>query len=318
MSDYQTAKSSTIKKFKLIKISLMDQQHNLQDELKVLKPQKEFFIGIDSDGCVFDTMEIKQKECFCPNFIKYYNLQRVSKYARETWEFVNLYSKTRGMNRFGAVIEAVKLLGERDEVMARNAGMPDMSALAEWVSMESKLGNPALEKYAAVVNDPRINLALDWSKRVNQDIAEMVFGINPFPLVEESLDKLTGKADSIVVSQTPVEALKREWEENGIDKYVHLIAGQEYGTKTEHLALAAKGKYADNKILMIGDAPGDYYAASSNGVLFFPVNPGHEEDSWKRFHDEALDRFFNGTYQGEYERRLIEEFNSYLPEKPEW
>lgn len=296
----------------------MPQSNNLQDDLRNLKPQKEFFIGIDSDGCVFDTMEIKQKECFCPNFIKFYNLQRVSKYARETWEFVNLYSKTRGVNRFKALLEAVKLLGERNEVKARKAAMPDMSALAEWVSNETRLGNPALESYAARVNDPRINLALQWSVKVNQDIAGLVFGINPFPLVEESLVKLTAKADSIVVSQTPVEALKREWEENDIDKYVHLIAGQEYGTKTEHLALAAKGKYPDNKILMIGDAPGDYKAAKANGVLFFPVNPGHEEESWARFYNEALDRFFEGTYQGDYEIKLIEEFNAYLPEKPSW
>ena len=296
----------------------MSQSVNLQDELRNLKLKKEFFIGIDSDGCVFDTMEIKQKECFCPNFIKFYNLQRVSKYARETWEFVNLYSKTRGINRFKALLEAVELLKDRDEVKKRNASVPDLGPLREWVSKETKLGNPALEKYASEANDPVIDLTLEWSKKVNRDIAEMVFGINPFPLVEESLEKLTANADAIVVSQTPVEALKREWEENGIDKYVHIIAGQEYGTKTEHLALAAKGKFPDNRILMVGDAPGDYKAASANGVLFFPVNPGHEEESWDRFYNEALDRFFEGTYKGDYERKLIEEFNSYLPEKPGW
>ena len=296
----------------------MSQSVNLQDDLRNLKLEKEFFIGIDSDGCVFDTMEIKQKECFCPNFIKFYNLQRVSKYARETWEFVNLYSKNRGSNRFKALLIAVELLRDRQEVKKRNAAMPDMSALERWVSIETKLGNPALEKYASEVNDPDIDLVLEWSKKVNLDIAELVFGINPFPLVEESLEKLTRKADAIVVSQTPVEALKREWEENKIDHYVHIIAGQEYGTKTEHLALAAKGKYPDNKILMVGDAPGDYKAAVSNGVLFFPVNPGHEDESWSRFYNEALDRFFSGTYQGDYEKRLIEEFNTYLPEKPGW
>jgi len=31
---------------------------------------------------------------------------------------------------------------------------------------------------------------------------------------------------------------------------------------------------------MIGDAPGDMIAAKSNGVLFNPINPHHEEDSW--------------------------------------
>jgi len=121
-----------------------------------------------------------------------------------------------------------------------------------------------------------------------------------------------------VVSQTPVEALAREWEENNIDGYVRIIAGQEYGTKTEHLALAAKGKYPDSKILMIGDAPGDQKAAVANGVLFFPVNPGHEEESWKRFYTEALDRFFEGTYEGGYQDSLVREFDSYLPGKPPW
>ena len=29
-------------------------------------------------------------------FVKHHNLQAVSKYAREVWDFVNLYSKTRG------------------------------------------------------------------------------------------------------------------------------------------------------------------------------------------------------------------------------
>jgi hypothetical protein len=29
-------------------------------------PQHEFLVGIDSDGCVFDSMELKHKECFIP------------------------------------------------------------------------------------------------------------------------------------------------------------------------------------------------------------------------------------------------------------
>ena len=30
--------------------------------LKNFKPKKSFFVGIDSDGCAFDTMGIKQHE----------------------------------------------------------------------------------------------------------------------------------------------------------------------------------------------------------------------------------------------------------------
>ena len=53
---------------------------------------KKFLVCIDSDGCVFDTMEIKHKECFCPAYIEHFGLQAVSNYARDAWDFANLYS----------------------------------------------------------------------------------------------------------------------------------------------------------------------------------------------------------------------------------
>jgi phosphoglycolate phosphatase-like HAD superfamily hydrolase len=286
--------------------------------LKDLVPQKDFFVGIDSDGCAFDTMEIKHKECFCPNTIMYWNLQVVSKYARDAWDFANLYSKTRGANRFLTLIQIMDLLRDRKEVQARNANIPDLTSLIEWTKKESKLGNPALERYAAEVNDPVIDQALRWSKAINETVAEMVHDIPPYPFMKESLVKLSEKADAMVVSSTPVEALKREWEENDMDGYMRLICGQEYGSKKEHLAYAAKGKYPDDQILMIGDAPGDMKAAKANGVLFYPINPGHEEDSWERFYKESMDKFFNKEYEGAYEAALIEEFESYLPEIPPW
>jgi phosphoglycolate phosphatase-like HAD superfamily hydrolase len=289
-----------------------------QEQLLAIKPEKEFFIGIDSDGCAFDTMEIKQKECFCPNFIKYFRLQPVSKYARETWEFVNLYSTNRGCNRFLAVNETLRLLASRPEIKARNFKVPSADPLIEWTKKETRLGNPALKKYAAEKNDPFIAQTLEWSLKVNEDIEKMVSGITPFPFVRECLERVKSIADVMVVSQTPFEALKREWEENRIDHFLRMIAGQEHGTKSEHLKYAAKGKYTDEKILMIGDANGDLKAAKSNGVLFFPVNPGKEEISWEKLYKEGLDRFFACTYKGAYEEELIKEFETYLPEHPHW
>ena len=287
------------------------------DALRDFKPTKEFFIGIDSDGCVFDSMEIKHKECFTPMFIKYFHLQAVSKYARETWDFVNLYSKTRGANRFPALSRALNLLRVRPEVIARNVTVPDTKALDEWIARETKLGNATL---AAEVKNGNQALAQvkAWSDAVNACVEDLVHGVPPFPLVRESLEKMSQKADAMVISQTPTPALEREWAEHGIEKYVKLIAGQELGTKTEHLKYAAAGKYPPDKILMIGDAPGDFKAAKSNGALFYPIDPGSEELSWKRFHDEALDRFFAGTYAGDYEAKLIKEFDARLPEKPAW
>src|SRR5438876_12428868 len=102
--------------------------------LSELQPSKEFFIGIDSDGCVFDSMEIKHKECFAPMFIKHFRLQAVSRYAREVWEFVNLYSKTRGANRFPALVRALNLLRERPQVSARKVQVADTKALEEWIA----------------------------------------------------------------------------------------------------------------------------------------------------------------------------------------
>ena len=285
--------------------------------LRDFKPTREFFIGIDSDGCIFDSMEIKHKECFTPMFVKYFGLQPVSKYARETWDFVNLYSKTRGVNRFPALSRSLNLLRERPQVTARKVEVADTRALDDWITRETKLGNAALN---AEVKNGNQGLAQvkAWSDAVNASIADIVHGVPPFPRVAGSLEKLNAKADAMVISQTPAEALKREWAEHRIDRFVKIIAGQEMGTKTEHLQFAAKGKYPANKILMIGDAPGDYKAAKANGALFYPIVPGKEEASWQRFFDEGLDRFFAGKFAGDYETTLYREFDASLPEKPNW
>ena len=285
--------------------------------LKDFRPTKEFFIGIDSDGCVFDSMEIKHKECFAPMFVKHFSLQPVSKYAREVWEFVNLYSKTRGANRFPALVRALNLLRERPQVIARKIRVPDTQALDEWIARETKLGNATLAAEVKKGNQGLAQIKI-WSDAVNKQIEDIVYGVPPFPLVCESLEKLTQKADAMVISQTPAEALKREWTENCMEQHVKIIAGQEMGTKTEHLKFAAVGKYPPNKILMVGDAPGDFKAAKSNGALFYPVNPGNEEASWERLFEEALDRFFAGSYAGDYEAGLVKEFDACLPEKPNW
>jgi phosphoglycolate phosphatase-like HAD superfamily hydrolase len=285
--------------------------------LKDLQPTKAFFIGVDSDGCVFDTMEIKHKECFTPMFIKHFGLQAASKYAREVWDFVNLYSKTRGVNRFPALVRSLNLLRDRREVVARQVKVPEIQALEAWIARENKLSNGTLKKEVDGGN-AALAPVLKWSLAVNEAIEDVVYGVPPFPFFRESLEKMIAQADVIVVSQTPTEALAREWQEHDIAQHVRFIAGQELGTKTEHIQFAAAGKYPPEKTLMIGDAPGDFKAARANGALFFPIVPGHEEASWERFFKEALDRFFGGAYAGAYEAGLVREFDASLPEKPGW
>lgn len=281
-----------------------------------IEPKRSFLVGIDSDGCVFDTMELKHKECFIPNIINHYGLQAVSKYAREAAEFVNLYSKSRGINRFPALVETLQWLNRRPEVQARGIEAKIPPALTRWIEAETKLGNPALAAKVKESQDEALAHALKWSQAVNDAVASMVRNVPPFPKVRESLEKLVPHADMLVCSATPNEALRAEWAEHGLDGYVTEICGQESGSKKETLANAAK--YPADHALMIGDAPGDYKAAIANQCLFFPINPGAEEASWARFYEEGIDRFLNGAFAGSFQQELLDEFDRCLPEQPPW
>ncbi|NOZ20867.1 MAG: HAD family hydrolase [Planctomycetes bacterium] len=289
-----------------------------QAELKAFQARHDFFVGIDSDGCAFDTMEIKHKECFIPNIINHWRLQPVSKYAREAAEFVNLYSKWRGCNRFIALAMVFDLLTERKEIKKRKVKIPKAPQIRKFIDSGIPLGEPGLKLYMKKNKSAELKQAYKWSRAVNDTIADIVHDIPPFPGVKESMKKLSKHADMICVSATPGEALTREWKEHGIARYAAVIAGQEMGKKSEHIALATKGQYSKSRILMVGDAPGDMKAARANGALFYPINPGHEEDSWQRFYDEAIDKFLNEKYNGAYEKKLIKEFNKLLPSKPPW
>ena len=291
--------------------------------LKELQPTKEYFVGIDSDGCAFDSMGIKQRECFCPMLIGYFGLQPVAQAARECKDFADLFSKTRGANRHKTPVRIIRdLLPGHPMVKEWGFDVPKFEHYCAWVdNPDSLLSNEGLQQEIDRVNGEKkkeLELVMKWSLRVNEMVTEIVRDLPPFPHVRESLEKIGKSADVIVCSATPNEALMREWEEHDIAKYVSVIAGQEMGKKAEHLNYATKGKYKENHTLMIGDAPGDFKAAVANDALFYPINPGNETESWKRFHDEAFDKFISGEYAGDYEAKLIAEFDSYLPELPPW
>ena len=292
--------------------------------LKEFRPKHEFFIGIDSDGSAFDTMGIKQRECFCPWLISCFGLEPVVEAVRECKEFADLFSKTRGANRHKTNKRIIaELLPEHPLTKARGFEVPQYPYYFAWIDEpKSLLSDDGLKQAIENATNPaakkELQLALDWSEHVNRTIEETVQNMPPFPFVRESLEQIQPIADVIVVSGTPKETLKREWQEHDIAKFTEVIAGQEMGTKTQHLEYATKGRYEKNNVLMIGDAPGDMKAAKANDSLFYPINPGNEIESWKRFHDEAFDKFISGEYAGEYEEKLIAQFDSYLPELPPW
>ncbi len=289
-----------------------------KDALINFTPQHDFFVGVDSDGCVFDTMEIKQKQCFHGLIASMWNLVPVEPLLRETAEFVNLYSQSRGTNRFPGLLKTLDLLRSRPEVKTANVTVPRMDGLRRWIKEETQLGNPALEARVAATGDPELGKVLDWSHAVNREVENVVKHVPPFKWVRECLHKMGTQADILVVSQTPSEALVREWEINDMMDSVAFIAGQELGTKAEHIAMATRDRYPPTHILMIGDAPGDCHAAKANDAFFFPINPGQEEASWQLLYDEAFDKFIAGAYAGDYERHLIETFDGLLPATPPW
>ena len=295
--------------------------HGSQQALHDFQPQHEFFVGIDSDGCVFNSMEVKHNDCFSVNLVKHFGLASISRQVHQAWDFVNLYSTTRGTNRFKAILLVCDFLREMQLVRKMGVAVPELSYLREWSETETKLGNPALQSAIDSATGERLDelsQVMAWSLGVNESVAEIVYNLPPFPGVRETLQRLQGKSDVIVVSATPDEALIREWAEHEIDAYVALIAGQEMGTKTEHLTITTKDRYPENHVLMLGDSPGDLKAARDVGALFFPVNPGSEDTSWQLFLDEAMDKFFDGQYAGTYEEALIDKFQELLPETPPW
>lgn len=297
----------------------MNKTPPLAQALIDFKPQHTFFVGIDSDGCAFDAMELKQKECFTPSTIRVWGLQPISKYARETAEWVNLYSKWRGANRWPALVKVFELLAERPEVKARGVKVPDTKALKEFIASGFSPSETGLKAYiAAGHGDEELWCGLEWTRAIDSAVATTVRNVPAFPFVRENLQKLQDKADLMVVSTTASDALQREWNEHGLAQYMSVIAGQDMGTKKQHLEFAAKGKYPDEHILMIGDAPGDCEAAHAVNVLFYPIQPGAEELSWKSFYDEASEKFLNGTYAGAYEADLITSFEKRLSDTPPW
>ncbi|MCF7848084.1 MAG: HAD hydrolase-like protein [Kiritimatiellales bacterium] len=289
-----------------------------KDDLLNFVPRHETFVGIDSDGCVFDTMEVKQKLHFHPLIIKSWELEAIEPQLRQAAEFVNLYSKWRGQNRFPALLKVFELLYDWPEVVATGVKLPETDALRAYCNSGLPLGNTTLIEEAGRTGDPELKRLVDWSLAINKDIDDNMGSIPAFKWVRESLEEVQRNSDSIVVSQTPEEALVKEWTEHGMAQYISVVAGQELGTKSEHLEMATKNRYAPEKVLMIGDASGDRKAAEAVGASFYPINPGHEEESWQRFHDEAFGKFLSGEFAGEYQRKLSAEFEKLLPEVPPW
>lgn len=281
-------------------------------------PSRPFFIGVDSDGTVFDSMEIKHKRVFEPLAVEIWELESVETEFRRIAEFINLYSVHRGVNRFQGLSMAFERLAAQSGGSLRSlAGFSD---LREFVFSGAALSAGSLAEYNASKQSPFLAKVLEWSQRSDDLYARItaVEGNPPYRLVRESLKQASRRAEIMVVSSSAREALMQDWGDAGLLPLTTQVCGQEMGSKPAQLEFALKENRDPSRALMVGDAPGDLGAARANNVLFFPVIPGAECQSWERFHGEAMARFFAGTYAGEYERELLAGFKKALRHDAPW
>jgi phosphoglycolate phosphatase-like HAD superfamily hydrolase len=270
------------------------------------KKSKNFLVCVDSDGCAMDTMEVKHRKCFGPKIVEVWGLQAIEERFLKTWNNINLYSKTRGINRFKGLVKIFEVL------TAEGIKMPEFDSIKKWTETTPELSNPALKKAIEETKDEQLSKALEWSNAVNKAISELHNEDKPFPFVKEGLEIISEKADIAIVSSANGGAVMEEWTRHELAPIVNVMLGQEAGTKAACIAGLKEKNFSDDKTLMVGDAPGDLDAALKNGVLYYPILVGKEEFSWKRLATEALPKLIDGSYKGEYQEKLIDEFNSSL------
>ena len=286
-------------------------------DLKGLPANHDNFIGVDSDGCVYDTMNVKQKEHFHPMIIRHWKLEPVAEALRECAVFSNLTSRRRGANRYHALLRTFELLSGHPDVVAANFSAPRVDDLRRYVNSGLPMGRATLEAEARRTGSEELFSVLEWTDLMDADLAAMQ-PAPPFENAVIALEQMRQYGDVVVVSQTPESSLFREWRHHRLDHIPAFIAGQEHGSKTEQLLSATQGKYDRSRVLMVGDAPGDLVASREAGCLFYPIMPGAEEESWLRLHKKIYPAFLKGGYDETLRAALEREFLDALPETPPW
>ena len=291
-------------------------------DMRNFKAKYNFFIGLDSDGTIFDSMDLKHKKCFINPLIEIFNLQKISKIASITWNHINISSNKRGINRFEALViffYHLKKIGHKKKFKVK---YPDLTLIEEWIKKSDILSDKSLREYIILSEKNQkksdAEQVLVWSKRVNYLINNQQLKPNIFSGVEKALKFIVHKADIMVLSNTPLVTLYNDWKINDLNKYISIIGGQETGTKEDMLKAATFKKYDKNKILIIGDASSDYLSAKSNGCYFFPIIPKNEIISWDLFLKEGCINFFSEKYEKSYEEKLIHKFKKSLSTSLSW
>ena len=262
-------------------------------KLSEFKKKKDFLVCVDSDGCAMDTMDIKHIRCFGPCMVAEWGLDEWKDEILSRWNDINLYTMTRGINRYKGLSIALT------EINEKYTAIEALDTLTHWVEESPELSNGALEKAIAANDSISLKKALSWSKAVNASINQLPDEEKlPFEGVKEALAFAHEKVDVAIVSSANLDAVLEEWERYGLLDHTDIVLAQDSGSKT----------FCIGELLMCGDAPGDLDAAKKNGVFYYPILVRHEAESWQEFMDKAVSKLLDGSYGGAYQQEKIDAF----------
>lgn len=280
----------------------------MSNNLLNFKKEKDFLVCVDSDGCAIDSMDIKHITCFGPCMVDEWDLSKWQDEILYRWNEVNLYTLTRGINRFKGLITALK------EVNEKYIRVDELDVLVNWVETTNELSNDSLKR--EIDNNPNSNIlrkALNWSNNVNKAITKLPEEkILPFKKVKEALKYAHLMADVAIVSSANLNAVLDEWKRHELIEHTDIVLAQNSGTKAYCIQELLKKGYDPKKVVMCGDALGDLQAAEKNGVHFYPILVRHEKESWEEFISTAFIKLIDGKYSTDYQVEKIKAFKDNL------
>ena len=273
-------------------------------DLTQYQKKHEYLLCVDSDGCAMDTMDVKHFRCFGPCMVEEWGLQQWQEPILKRWNDINLYTMTRGINRFKGLAMAL------EEINGQYTAIEDLTTLLQWAEESPELSNDALSR--AIEAKPQsvsLRKALSWSRAVNAAIAALPDEVKlPFPLAKEALAHAHRVADVAIVSSANLGAVLEEWEMHGLLPHTDIVLAQDAGSKAHCISELLKKGYDPAKVLMCGDAPGDLAAAEKNSVGYYPILVRKEKESWQELMDEGLQHLMDGSYAGDYQEKKKREF----------
>ncbi len=266
-----------------------------------------YLVCVDSDGCVMDTMNCKHFSCFGPCMVTEWGLESWKEEILQRWNEINLFSMTRGINRFRGLAMAL------EEIHQSYTPITGIAALQHWANTAPALSNDALAK---AIQDAReedaklvLSKALNWSKAVNTAIVKLPEEVKvPYPGAKEGLAAAHSFADVAMVSSANRDAVEEEWGKFGLLEHTDIVLAQDVGSKAACIGKMLEFGYDPQKVLMVGDAPGDCDAAEKNGVHYYPILVNREQESW----EEAVAIAFDKLRRGDYEAYGAEKKTAFL------